>query len=886
MGRTSHKTMKPLLKAIMPLAMALASGAVAGAQDKVSAEDMNKGLVNSSLDALNGRSAGVTISRTGSETMLNTVRVRGTTSLTGGNDPLVIIDGVSSDLSVLNTIYPADIESFTILKDAAETASYGSRGASGVILVTTRKGSDGGFRIGYDGAYGFETVSRRLKMMNASEYLSACAAAGLSAINGGHDSDFQRAITRTGTVMNHHLSFGGGSEEGSYRASVGVMDHRLVVRTNDSRNYYAKIDISQKAFGDLAVFNLGLTGSLRKMNLLHDTGHLFYSAAAFNPTYSTDRNASGEWDQIPSASQINNPLSLLEKKYYDENGYFNVHMESIWEAGEFSFRALGSYSYNSGNSSQYFPTSVWAQGQAYRGESHGETLLGNLSGRWDRGFDQGRQNIGISLMAEWQRKMTKGFCTTVNNFTTDRFGYDNLMAGADRLWGGTGSFFRDPRLLSFMASADYSFMELASLKGSIRADASSKFGKNHKWGYFPSISGTLHLKPLLGNLAFVNTLDINTGYGLSGNQDALDPYNSLPLLSPAGIVSVNGANKVTMGYVRNPNPDLKWEVRKSFNAGMSGTFLDSRLSVAVDVYLSKTCDMLYDYDVSVPPFLFDKLTANLGSMRNNGVEIGIGGILLRTQDIELNAVVNLSFQSNKLLSLSGWYNGEYISAPDMVPLSSLNGAGLHGGYNSVVYQIVGQPLGVFYLPHCTGLVDNGDGTFSYGIEDINGGGVSLADGEDRRVAGQAMPKAILGSNFSLRVRNWDLSIQLNGAFGHKIYNGTALSYTNLGSLPYYNAFKSVARKKINDLTATDFFLEKGDYVNIDYLTVGRAIPLKNSRVRNLRISLSVNNPATFTCYSGLTPMINSSAADGTLGLDDKNCYPVYRSYTLGLSMQF
>lgn len=873
-------------KIIIALTVTLAIGTAAGAQETITKDQMNKGLVNTSLDAINGQSTGVTIGRTDSGTMLNTVRVRGTTSLTGGNDPLVIIDGVSSDLSVLNTIYPADIESFTILKDASETAAYGSRGASGVIVVTTRKSSEGKFRISYDGAYGFESNYKRLGMMNASQYLAGCKLIGQTAIDGGYDSDFQKAIIRIGTVMNHHLSFGGGLQDASYRASIGIMDHRQVVKTNGSKNYYAKLDISQKAFQDYATFNLGLTGSVRKLNLLHDTQHLFYSAEAFNPTYSTGRNSDGGWTQIPSASQINNPLSLLEKKYDQDMSYFNVHLENIWTIPYgFSVRVFGSYSYNSGNTSQYFPTTVWAQGQAYREENHGENFLGNITVDWSKDFGA-YHSLVITALAEWQKNTLKGFYTTVNNFTTNEFGYNNLMAGADRLWGGTGSSYQDPRLLSFLGSAEYGYKDLLSLKGSLRADASSKFGKGHRWGFFPSASATLHLSPLIQLKEKVSSLDLSLGYGLSGNQDALDPYNTLQLLSPTGIVSVNGANRVTMGYTRNTNPDLKWETRKTLNIGVDGTFFDSRLSLAVEYYSSKTVDMLYDYDVSVPPFLYDKLTANLGSMRNSGLEIGIGGILVRKKDLEINAVMNLSFQKNKLLSLSGWYNGEYISAPERVAIASLNGAGLHGGYNSIVYQIVGQPLGVFYLPHCTGLQDNGDGTYSYAVEDINGGGVSLADGEDRYIAGQAMPKAILGSNISLRYKNFDLSVQVNGAFGHKIYNGTALSYTNIGSLPYYNAFKSAAKKKINDLTATDYFLEKGDYVNIDYVTVGWTLPLHKGVLQNLRIALSVNNVATITGYSGLTPMINSSVVSGTLGLDDKNTYPVYRSYTLGLSLEF
>lgn len=343
-----------------------------------------------------------------------------------------------------------------------------------------------------------------------------------------------------------------------------------------------------------------------------------------------------------------------------------------------------------------------------------------------------------------------------------------------------------------------------------------------------------------------------------------------------------------MGLIRNANPDLRWEVKRTMNVGLDAAFWDGRAIFTFDYYHSVTDDMLYQYDVSVPPFAYNKLLANLGSMRNSGVELGFGFTPLRKKDMELNVNVNVTFQRNKLLSLSGMYNGEYMSAPQYTPIADLTGAGFHGGYNHIVYQIVGQPLGVFYLPHCTGLIQREDGTYAYEIADLDGGGVDLEDGGDRYVAGQATPKTLLGSNISFRYKNVDVSLQINGTFGHKIYNGTALAYMNMGSFPDYNVMAAAPQRNIYDQTATDYWLENGNYVNFDYLTIGWNIPLKKwgKYVQHLRLSASVNNLATITAYSGLTPMINSYIVDATLGVDDKRNYPVYRSYTLGLTIQF
>ena len=263
---------------------------------------------------------------------------------------------------------------------------------------------------------------------------------------------------------------------------------------------------------------------------------------------------------------------------------------------------------------------------------------------------------------------------------------------------------------------------------------------------------------------------------------------------------------------------------------------------------------------------------NLGKMENEGIEMGIACAIVEKKDWNFNLNVNLAWQRNKLLSLSGTYKGYNLTTPDVQGIAAMNGAGMHGG-NDVTYQIIGQPLGVFYLPHCNGLKKATDGTYSYDITD------------DKYIAGQAMPKVMMGANISLRYKWLDLSIQINGAFGHKIYNGTALAYNNLGNLPFYNVLDKATEKNINDQVVSDYYLERGDYANIDYLTLGFNVPLKeNSKVRQIRMSLSVNNLCTLTSYSGLTPLVNSSVMNSTLGLDDKRSYPLYRTYTFAFSI--
>lgn len=864
---------------------------VSGAVDKVSEKRMNKGFVTTPLEALSGQSAGVSISSGENRAaMLSSVRVRGTTSLTGGNDPLVIIDGVSADLSALNTIYPADIESFTILKDASETAQYGSRGASGVIEVATKKGKSESFRVSYTGNYGIQSVYKNLEMLSADEFRAVARQLNMDILDLGNQTNFPDEITRLGVMQNHHIAFGGGTNTTNYRASIGMMDRKEVVQNNAYQNFTAKVNLSQKAFQDRFQLDMGLFGSLQKNNYLTDEQKTFYSAATFNPTFPNHRNVeTGSWDQITNASQITNPLAWLEVQDDESNAHFNAHMKlSLLLNRHLTFSVFGSYSYNVIENSQYLPTSVWAHGQAYKGENKTEDLLGNMMLSYANTW--GKHKLDVLGLAEVQKKILTGFYTTVTNFTTDQYGYNNLQAGAVRLWEGTGSFYESPRLASFLARINYVYDGKYVLTANARADASSKVGENNRWGFFPSTSlaWILSEEGFLKDVSFLNNLKLRAGYGVSGNLGAIDSYNSLQLMKPNGVVSVNGAPTVTMGVIRNANPDLKWEVKRTINVGLDAGFFQNRLILAVDYYRAKTSDMLYLYDVGVPPFAYNKLLANLGSMENSGVELGLGITPLQKKDMELNINVNVAFQKNKLLSLSGMYNGQYMSAPQYTPIASLNGAGFHGGNNHIVYQIVGESLGVFYLPHCTGLVEQADGSYRYEVADLNGNGVNLEDGEDRYVAGQATPKATLGSNFSFRYRNFDISLQMNGAFGHKIYNGTALSYMNMGSFPDYNVMKGAPEQRIKDQTATDYWLENGDYVNFDYLTVGWNVPLGKLKkyIRYLRLSASVNNLATITAYSGLTPMINSSIVNSTLGVDDKRNYPVARSYSIGLNFQF
>ena len=857
---------------------------------KMADSHSSRGGVNNALDVLSGQAAGVNVTSNGLDrmAMLNSVRVRGTTSIIGGNDPLVLIDGVTSDVLTLSTIYPADIESFKILKNAAETAMYGSRGASGVIEVKTKKGTGRGFQISYEGNIGFEQMYKHLDMLNAEEYVATAKALGIYCNDGGFNTDNYKVITRTGMVNNHYLAFSGGTPQSNYRASFGVMDHNTIIKRMGYNVFVAKVDVTQKAFNDKLTGDFGVFGSSFKNHDIFDTQMLFYSAACQNPTFPAGTDKNGNWVKNESATHINPPGILLDEKNDSKDLNFDAHIKLSYDFNpNWRISTFASYLYGSTENGMFCPTWVWAQGNVYRGEFKKEEWLGNVALSFKKQF--GIHKISAEASSEY-RKLTKtAFWVYAKGIPTNDFGYNNLGATAARPYGGTESTYEDQSLASVMGSVTYTLLDRYTVSANARGDGSSMVGDNNTWGFFPSVSFTWDMKKeaFLANIKPLSMLKLRTGLGQAGNLGGISAYTTMNTVRQNGIVPVNSSPTVTLGMVRNNNPDLKWETKKTFNIGADIGLFANRLMLTAEYYYSKTSDMLYAYEVPVPPFAFNTLLANIGSMSNRGFEFGLSVQPINKKDMELNINMNLSFQSNKLISLSGDYKGMSMTAANITAIGSLDGAGQNGGDNNVVYQIVGQPLGVFYLPHCKGLVKNENGSYSYDIEDIDHNGkVDLSDGGDRYIAGQATPKVTLGSNISFRYKDFYIALQMNGAFGHKIFNGTGLAYTSMACFPDYNVLKNAPQKNITDQRVSDYWLEKGNYLNFEHLTIGYNIPLKSMVIRSLRVSCNISNLGTITGYKGLTPMINSYVVNSTMGIDDKRNYPLYRTYSLGLSVQF
>ena len=439
-----------------------------------------------------------------------------------------------------------------------------------------------------------------------------------------------------------------------------------------------------------------------------------------------------------------------------------------------------------------------------------------------------------------------------------------------------------------MARLNYMFDNRYVITVNARTDGSSKLGADNKWGFFPSASAAwlISNEGFMKNQHVVNNLKLRVGYGVTGNQDAISPYNSLKLMTPNGTTTYNGATVVTYALDSNPNPDLKWETKYTFDAGIDFAMWKSRFSGTFDIYRSTTKDLLYTYTVPVPPFAYSTLLANMGTMTNNGVELSLRGAVIEKKDWGLTLGGNVAYNANKLVSLSGTYQGQELTTAKYIAKGSASCNGLTSNTN-VVYMTEGQPINIFRLPVHDGFNEEANGHKTYKVKDVNGdGGITLDDEGDREQLGQATPKVTASFNAQLRFKNWDLSTQLNGAFGHMIYNFQSLRLSNLSAFPTYNVLKTAPAFGVYNAQHTSYWLEHGDYVNIEYITIGYNLPaskLNLKYIKNLRVALSCNNVATITGYSGMTPMLNGHSLGGGI---DQNVFPILRTYTAQLSLKF
>ncbi|MBN2864100.1 MAG: SusC/RagA family TonB-linked outer membrane protein [Bacteroidales bacterium] len=866
---------------------------ISGAVERITAEGMNTGYSASPIAAINGKVAGLVISQNGGNVNESpTVRLRGINSLSGGNDPLVIIDGVYASITMLNNMSSQDIAEITILKDASETAQYGSRGAAGVIIATTKKGKEGVGNLSYSGQFGYSQAYKNLEVLSAAEWRDLNVTKfGGAGNDKGASTDWIDWIQNDFVSQNNHtLTFTQGTVKSNMLASVGVNSKVGQVRSSDNTTYSVRFNGSQTGLGDRLKLELNVMAFYTDRHA--PIGAIWTSACNYNPTFPSYRNTTtGYWDFDPNASMATHPGEASEiEDHTESNRIMPSGRASLTIVKGLTLSAFGSFDQNNSIRKQYTPNDHYQQLSGARGSAtvrntFERNWLGNVQLTFVK--DIGNHSINALALMEGQSYFTYWNQANVTGFETNVPKYYNFQSGSVVTYGNVTSNAVKYNILSYMGRINYMFNNKYVVTLNARADGSSKLGANHKWGFFPSASAAWLVtnEDFMLNQNLISNLKLRVSYGVTGNQNLIQPYQSLELEGPAGVTTYNGKPVVSYGYQQNENPDLKWETKYTFDVGLDFSMVNNRVNGTMDFYHSTTKDLLYTYTVSTPPFVYNRLLANMGEMTNIGFEAALSGEVIRSADWGLNIGGNLAFQKNKLISLHGTYKGEELTTPLWVPLVGSGGAG-HTSNTNVTYMAEGYTVGLFRLPVHAGFDVDANDKRTYAFEDIDGvEGIDQGDNADRAIQGQVTPKVTASLNLLLRYKRFDLSTQLRGAFGHMIYNYTAVSLNNLNQFPSYNVLKTAPDLAIYQVIHTSYWLEKGDYTNVEYITMGYNIPTSKLKViSSARIALSCNNVVTFTGYSGLTPLTNSDPLTG--GVDARNIYPILRTYTLQLSFNF
>lgn len=867
-----------------------------GSVTKVSSADFNPGPIVNPLQQLTGRAAGVTVTQVGSEPGTSpSVRIRGITSLIGGNDPLVVVDGIQGNLDMLRQIPPSEIESYDVLKDASATAIYGSRGAAGVIIISTKKGKEGKTTIEYNNVFSYEVISKKYDMLSADGWRQAAQQRGIasSADKGGNTNWFD-AITRTGFTQTHNLAFGGGTKGFNYRASLTAIDQKGVIIGSNAKNYIGRLNATQKGLNDKLTLTYNLNLSLRENRYNNgDVVGLALSRRPTDPTYNaegkyfTDSDIFGYTNPYARAAEIidgdkQNDMFASMKAEYEIIDGLTAGVFGSWRKTD---RLYGRYE---------SPLTTMQDARSQSGIARRETNTGDESL-----FDfivnynkiMGDHSFGATFVYEWQKQTYEGYRAIGRGFVNDLLTF-NALQSADLTKAQAGdirSYKNDRTITSFLGRINYAYKDKYLITASIRRDGSSVFGANNKWGNFPSVSAAWRVsnEDFLKDNKYISDLKVRVGFGVTGNQQGLSPLGSVRLVSPDGTAFFGGALIPNFAISQNANPDLRWETREMFNAGIDFGFFDNKLTGTIDYYNGVTKNLLFDYVVPQPPYPFGTIKANVGKVKNTGFEVTLNYLLIEQEDLKVSIGGNFTRNRNIVQELSGSLGGVPLNT-DLVRWGGGGTTGVASTNNAIQYLMVGQPIGTFYLFKHAGVDEQGNQIMT----DLNGNGV-IDDGDrsaDRYVAGNALPKFSYAFTPSVSYKNFDVSLVLRGVAGNKVYNATRAQLSALSQIGQSNVLQEAVGAGIRNISyASDYWLESGSFARLENLTVGYRINTENWKViDNLRLSVTANNLFIITKYKGIDPELSSSGSsnDGRGFGTDFGIYPRTRNFSVGLSVTF
>lgn len=850
----------------------------------VKAENFNKGaVINNPLQLVEGKVAGLNINRpSGNDPNAGmNIQLRGVSSVKGSTSPLIVIDGVpGGDLS---TVLPQDIEYIDVLKDGSAAAIYGTRGTNGVILVTTKKGTGEKIHINYEAQLYTETVSKKLDVLTTGQYKQFGKDHNKTFIDFGADTNWFDELVKTPFSHIHNLSFSGGSEKTSYRASLSYKNQEGIVSTKTNRETLnGRIALTQKTWEDKLRFDLNL--AYTNIDATFTDYSVFEQAIKRNPTEPVYNEDKSFFYPVGSEEFEYNPVARLKNignstEYNRFMGDMRITLSPLPGLKASAMIALQKNT----DLGQYYESRI-SEGSEERGDygtaqrkAVGATNK-TFEGTIEYGGSTGKHTYNAVIGYSYQDFINEDFWAKNYGFLSDVYQSNNLGAGSYLKEGKAdmNSGKSSNRLIAFLGRINYNYDNRYLLSLSVRQEGSSRFGTDNKWGTFPAVSAgwRMNNESFLKDVEWLSDLKIRTGYGVTGNQMS-ENYISIARIGTQQYVWHNDSWVQSMGLSTNPNPTLKWEVKKEWNFGVDASVFDGRLGLSFDTYQRKNTDLLYQVQATVPSLIHSTIWANVGEMKSSGVEMVLSGTPIRTNDINWDISVNLSYNQSKLLSLS---NEQYISSATYMEFGTLPAPGNLG--QSIRLEENGK-VGNFYGYQFDGLTEDGKWKF----KDNNGDGKISAD--DKAIIGNGVPKVFAGLNTGLTYKNFDVTMQLKGAFGFDILNTKEMYYGNPNFFPS-NLLVSVLdkHKALNDSPQfSDYYLEKGNYIKLSNLTIGYTLtPEKIKYLRNVRVYLSGDNLLTFTKYTGIDPEITSCGFE--TGIDARTFYPRTRTFTFGVNIGF
>jgi len=852
--------------------------AVSGSVTSVTEKSFNAGITRTAADFIQGKVAGLTITTsTGDVTAEQSMRLRGTSSLTGSSEPFVVIDGVPG-LS-LNSVAPQDIESISVLKDASAAAIYGSRSASGVILITTKRGTEQRTIVDYNVYGAIDKLSNKPDVLTAAEYRQWASdnSVDISVFDLGANTDWFDEISRTGVTQNHDLSVSGAGTNNSYRVSISYLDQQGVMMDNYQKRINTRFSVNQKALKER--LDLTLSGGLNQRDYQSTNTGNFVLAYNVVPTIPV-KYPDGTWwdsDEYDQGNPVRNMTYNSQPRKTGliyVNGKANLKITNGLSAGVNFYKERTSY--DAGNytdsRTRYGRTT---NGEASRSFSTSDKNLLETTVNYARRF--GTHDVNVLGGYSYEDNYDQSASASNRYFVTNIFGFHNLGAGEGLLSTDISSSASMNKLISFFGRINYSFADRYIISATLRRDGSSKFGPNYKWGTFPSVSAAWRLidEPFMqGAKGVVDELKLRVGYGVSGNQSGLSPYQSISLYGSSGLYYDNGNWHTAYAVSQNPNPDLRWESTSMFNVGVDFSFLNARINGTIEYYDKVTDDLLYSYPVPVPPYMYSSMMANVGSMSNKGIELTLMGDIIRKTDFRWTISFNAAHNSNKIVSLS---NEEFTTQE-----IKTGNAWVRGGSANTTHIIKeGYQVGQFYGPECLGIDESGQYIINDMIDGIEGFTIT-----DYTFIGKAQPLLTYGISNNITYKNWELNFFIRGVYGNDVLNFSKMSYANLQWLPGANVLHAALDLGLAQSPFyNSFYIEDGSFARLDNLTLAYSfLPTDLLGINRIRFYGTTHNLLTLTKYKGVDPEVPMDGLDP--GVEGRNYYPKTRTFMLGINVTF